>query len=97
MGKGLIHRRKGIRHADDAFTVAECLVEGLPEGEGNILHRVMHINVQVALRLYGQIEQTVDGEMGQHMIEKADPCRYFVLAGPIQIKIDSDLRLICLS
>ena len=56
MRQRFIHRRKTISHADNSLAVAERLVEGLTQCQRNILHRVMNVNVQIALGLYSQIK-----------------------------------------
>ena len=38
-----------------------------------------------------QIEKTVDGNVGQHMVQKADSCRYFMLPRAIQVEAYCDI------
>ncbi len=97
MCQGFIHRRKAIAHADNAFAVAKRLVEGLSQRQGNIFHRVMSIDVQITFCLNGEIEQSMHGEMGQHVIEKTNACGDFMFASSIQIEFDLDLCFIGLT
>jgi hypothetical protein len=45
----------------------------------------MHIDVKIPGRLDGQVEQTVNGEVGQHVVEKSNPGRNFMFAYSIQV------------
>ena len=72
LGQRLVHRHQGVAEAADAALVAQRLGEGLAEHDADILGGVVEVDVQVALRLHGQVEQAVAGERGQHVVEEAD-------------------------
>jgi hypothetical protein len=55
----------------------------------------MNIDVQVAAGFDSQVEQAMHGNVGQHVIEKADTGGDVMLTGTIQIQFDGDLGLIC--
>src|SRR5215831_5313184 len=42
----------------------------LAQREGGVLDRVMRVDVGVPLRLDGQVEQAVLGQLGEHVIEE---------------------------
>ena len=52
--------------------VAQCLFQGLAESDADIFHRVMLIDVQIALRLHVQIDRRVLGQQREHVIEETD-------------------------
>ena len=47
----LVHRHVAVRGADDARPVAQRPVERLAQADRHVLHRVVRVDVQVALRL----------------------------------------------
>jgi len=92
--QGLIHRRKAIAHADDAFAVAERVIKSLSQRQRHVLDRVVKINVQVARCLHRQVEQSVHREVGQHVVEESHARGNVVRTRAVQIQFDFDLSLI---
>lgn len=70
--EGFIHRDIGQAVALDACFGAEGLCEGLPEGDSDILNRVVVIDFDIALGGEVEIEESVFCEEGEHVIEKSD-------------------------
>src|SRR5512134_1936254 len=97
MRQGLVHRREAVTHADDALAVAEGLIEGLSQCQREIFDGMVSIYFEIALGLHAKVEQSMHGEMRQHMIEKTDARGDVVFARSIQIEFDSDLRFIGLT
>ncbi len=94
LGEGLVQRDRAVAEAVDADLVAERLLEGGAEREGGVLDGVVRVDVQVALGLHGQVEQTVPAELVEHVVVEADACRHIDLAGAVEIDLDEDRRLL---
>jgi hypothetical protein len=76
----------------DARKIAQSGFKRLTHHNAGIFDRVMHINMQVALRRNRQVNQRMLGKAFEHMIKKANASRNFRCACPIQIHGDRDLR-----
>jgi hypothetical protein len=76
--------------ASDAPLVAEGLEKGLPQGDPAVLHRVMGINVQVALATQLEIAHRMLGKSTQHVIQKSHPGLHLGLALAINIEVHAD-------
>jgi hypothetical protein len=57
-----VHRDRRVAVPPDARLVAERLLDRLPQADADILDRVVGVDVQVALRLHGEVDQAVLGE-----------------------------------
>src|SRR4030095_3081769 len=68
----LVHRHHEVARAIDAFPVAERLAERLAERDAYVLHRVVLVNVEIALCLQREIEAAVACEQLEHVIEEAN-------------------------
>ena len=79
--------------AHDALLVANRLAKRLPEGNADVFHRVVCIDVQVSLGGDIEIHLTVSGDLIQHMLEKRQPRIEGALAGAVEAKLDRNLRL----
>ena len=71
--------------------IAESAADRLTEREPGILHRMMKIDVEVALGGDVEVDQAVTGELIEHMVEKSDAGRD--TGGPGPVEIDGDLEL----
>ena len=49
---------------------AKCPGEGLAEADADILDSMMVIDLDIPLGRNGQVEKPVDGEEGEHVVEK---------------------------
>ena len=78
----------------NAFFVADRLKQCLAERDADILNGMMVVNVQVALCLYIQINQTVTGDLIQHVIEKRNAGCKILATGTVQIDCDMNLRFV---
>ena len=79
--------------AHDALLVSNRFAKSLPEGNADVLHSVVCIDVQVPLGLDIEIHLTVSGDLIQHMLEERQPCIEGALAGAIEAKFDRNLGL----
>jgi len=80
-GQAFIHRHKRLARegvlrveaaavAPDTSLVAQRLGQRLPHGDADVLHRVMTVDLQVALRRYFEIPSRVRAELLQHVVEE---------------------------
>ncbi len=58
---------------------------------------MMRIDLQVTFGFYNQIDFAVLAQVRKHMVEKADSRIYLVSADTVQVELDKNLRLFCLS
>ena len=72
-GQGLVHRDDREPEAPDAPEVPKGLADRLAQDDPDILHRVMKVDVQVALRLDVKVEGAVPPKGIQHVVQEADP------------------------
>ena len=70
--------------AHDALLVANRLAKRLPEGDADVFHREVRIDVEVALSLNIEIHLTMPGDLIQHMLEKRQPRIEGALAGAVE-------------
>jgi len=68
----LVHRQQAIGIAGDATQITKRLTDRLAEHNARIFHRVMLINVQVALGFDLDVDEAVTGDLVEHVIEEAD-------------------------
>ena len=90
-GKGLIQGNIGMPVATNAPFVADGSVDSLSQGDSDILHRMVCVDVQIAARANVQVDQSVAGHLVQHVLQKrhAD----LKLASSATIQIDEDMNL----
>ena len=60
-----------------ARLVAQGGLQGLTQANAHILHRVVGINMQIALGLHFQVDACMPGHKREHVVEKTHPCGYF--------------------
>ena len=77
----------------NAFLVAHGLGHGLSHGDAHVFHRVMAVDMQVALALHAQIDQPMARNLFQHVVEKPDAGMELGVPGAIQIDGDGDVGL----
>src|SRR5690606_20296792 len=70
------------------------LAERGAQRERGVLDRVVGVDVQVALGLHGQVEQTVLAELGQHVVEEADTGTDLDPSGAVEVDLDQHRRLL---
>jgi hypothetical protein len=79
--------------------VAKRLGKRLAERDAGILDGVVVVDVEVALRADGQVDQAVAGELVQHVVEEADAGLAVIAAVPsrltvTEISVSAVLRVI---
>ena len=53
-----------------AASITHCLGEGLTQGNADIFHGVMRIDVQVAIGLDVEVDHAVTSNLIEHMLQK---------------------------
>jgi hypothetical protein len=87
------HRQREMPITANSPLVAQGLLDRLAEADADIFHRVMLIDMQIAIGLNGQIDQGMPGEQLEHVIEKAYAGGDVCLAGAIEIQFEPDIGL----
>ena len=80
----------------DAGLAAERPAEGLSETDTDIFDGMMIIDFDIALGRYCQVEKTVHGKEGKHVIEERDTGIDRRLAFSVQVENQMYIRLPCL-
>ena len=78
----------------NAFLVANCLRHRLSDGDADVFHRVVRVNMQVTLGLNLDVDQTVARDLIHHVIEKGYAGLERRFATAVQVDLDADLRLV---
>jgi hypothetical protein len=82
----LVHRHHKISGSQDSEFVPQRLVKRLAQRNANVFHRVVLIDIQVALGIQPQIETPMPSKQLQHVIEEPYARRDLVLPSPIHIQ-----------
>jgi len=87
-----VERHIGVTIAAQSFLVAHRFRKGLTEGDADIFHRVVRINVQIALGFDLQIHHAMARDLIEHVIEEGHAGIQLLLTAAIQIDLHADLR-----
>ena len=90
----LVQRHVGVAVAADARLVADRLVERLPKGDADVLHRVVGVDVQVAFRLDVEVEHAVARDLLEHVLEERQAGGEPRRALAVQVEPHPDLRFL---
>ena len=90
----VVHRQ-GEAVAGDSGLRAQRAVDGLAQGDGHILHRVVFVDVEVAPGIHGQRHAAVVGDLREHVVEEAQARGDLAVevAAAVEVEADGDLRL----
>src|SRR4030095_12230576 len=88
----LVERRIRMAEARQSGLVAERLAHRLSERDSDVLHGVVGIDVEVACRCYGNVEEPVACELVQHVIEKRHAGGDFGTTCAVEVHGERDLR-----
>ena len=89
----LVHWDEGVAVACEARLVADGVSQGLSKRDADVFHGVVVVNVQVAGRLDTQVQQSMPGDVGEHVVEKADAGDDLAPAVAVQGDAQGDVRL----
>src|SRR5260370_37878193 len=76
--KSFIHGHDKVAGAHDAALIAERRAKCLAQRNTDIFDRMVLVDIEIALGLNLEVENTVTREQLQHVVEKADARLYFV-------------------
>src|SRR5690606_13414186 len=89
--QGFIQRHIGVAVTDDTLAITGGLAHSLAERNADVFYRVVRINVQVTLGIDADINQTVTGNLVDHVIEKRQAGLKVRLAGAIERDRNGDV------
>src|SRR5690606_17758423 len=93
LGEGLVHRDPGVAEPRDAALVPERPAQRLTEGDGDVLDGVVDVDVRVAGRPDGEVDERVLAQGGEHVVVEGHRRRDVGPAGPVEVELDDDARL----
>ena len=82
-----VHRQQEAPVTADALLHAQRLRESVAHGQTEVLHRVMAVHLQVALRLHREIESAVPREEREHVVHERDAGIDFAFSGTVQVPL----------
>lgn len=94
LGQRLVQRHRAVAEPVDADLVAERLLEGGAQGQGSVLDGVVGVDVQVALGLHGEVEETVAAQLVEHVVVEPDAGGDVGPAGAVEVDLDQDRGLL---
>ncbi len=95
--KRFIERHIGVTVAAQSFFVADGPGQRLSEGDADVFHRMVRVDVQVAGGFDFQINQAVTDDLVKHVVEKRNAGGKFSLPRAIKIQADPNLCFQCVS
>ena len=72
VGERLVHRDRALPEPGDPGSIAERLGERRAEDEGDVLDRVVLVDLEVAVGADGEVEQAVVGERAEQVVVEPD-------------------------
>ncbi len=92
-----VHGQLHVAIADDAGLVPQRLGDGLTKHDAGIFGGVVEIDVKIALRPQHDVDQTMAGQLLQHMVKKTDAGLNVIGAGAVEIDGRRDLGFLGLA
>ena len=86
----VVHRQMAAAIAADPTLVAQGLRQRLAKGNAHILNRVVIIDMQIAGRPYGHVNQRMARQLIQHVVKETHTG--LVVIGASAIKVDGDIK-----
>ena len=74
-----------------AASITHCLGESLTQGNANIFHGVMRIDVQIAIGLDVEIDHAMASNLIEHMLQKRESGIKLRIALSVEINTDGNL------
>ena len=94
-GQRLVHGDVGMAVAADPAFVAQRFAQRLSQHQTDVFRRVVRVDVQIALGLNAEVNQTMLAEQVEHMVEEADPGRNAVGTGPVEVQGQGHVGFVC--
>src|SRR5690606_28757722 len=83
-GQGFVHGHIGVAVATDTLLVPDSLGKGLTQGDADVFHGVVIVDVQVAATFDVHVDQAVPGYLIQHVLKEGNTDIEAGLAGTVQ-------------
>jgi hypothetical protein len=87
----LVQRHVSMPVTHNALLVPERLLEGLAQGNTDILHRMVIIDMQITAGVYFEVECTMTRDLLEHMFEERNPGIETGISAAIEVQDDIDL------
>ena len=91
--KCLVHGDRRVGKARNTRLVAQRLAKRLAQHNARVLDGVMRVDLNVAYRMYRQIEQAMATKGVEHVVEKRHAGRDIAHTGSIQVEFDDNVGL----
>ena len=91
-GERFVQRHGGVGEPTDASFIAQCLLQRLAEYDRGVLHRMMRIDVGVAMGMNGQVDQRMLAQCGHHMVVERHGRIDIGFAGTVKVEFKFDMR-----
>lgn len=73
-----------------AGLVTQSLRKGLTQADPHIFHRVMAVNLEIALRLQTEVEKTMHCQQAEHVFHEAQPAGHVGPPTAVKEQIEMD-------
>src|SRR5580698_6787384 len=90
--KRLVERHVGMAIAANALALADGFRHRLPERDARVFHRVVVVDMKIAMRFDLEIDQAVTRDLVEHVVEKRHAGGKLLPAGAVEIELHTDLR-----
>ena len=87
-----VQRHNGVSHPPDAARFPQSLGEGAAQRDGGVLDQVVPADVGIAPGLQVNVKEAVPGQLADHMVQEAVAGVDAVIAPPVQVDGDGDVR-----
>src|SRR5262245_41866916 len=91
--QSLVHGKVRMSKADNAFLVAESLIQRESQTDPHILDGVMRIDLEISLARDIQIENAMFGKQREHVVEKRNSSSSGSVSAAVEIERKLDVRL----
>ena len=87
----IIHRQKARAIPHDPALVAQRLGQSLAQRDAGIFDRVVIVDMQIARRPHGHVDQRMPRQLVQHVIEEPDAGLVVIDTRPVEVDLDRDI------
>ena len=91
--RGALVHRQGEAVALDASLVAEGGLQGLTEGDADVLHSVMLIDLEIALAAHREGQAAMVYQLGEHVVEELESRINLGRSAAVKVQTDVNVRL----
>ncbi len=91
LDQGFVEGSDEMAKANNAFAVAEGLVQSHTKGDTNVFIGVMVIDFKIAFGLNIDVKQAVGGDLVEHMVEEGDAGVGIALTSAVNVEGNGDI------